>query len=112
MAQGQAEEPPETPDRDCPDGFTPKSAHRKATKPLQPIDLSKAKNPNELKTMRNTLAARKTRSRREAREHSMEATIARLTNENQFAKAVFERAMVKIPSQEHMEPPARPREQE
>lgn len=69
--------------------FKGKAKYRKNTKPLEPIDPTKAANAEDRKRMQNTLAARKTRARREARQLAMEAKNAALTHENAILKQLL-----------------------
>lgn len=71
--------------------------YRKNTKPLEPIDIRTAQTPEDRKRMQNTLAARKTRARREARQIALEAKNTELKHENQFLKTYITSCGLELP---------------
>ena len=79
-------------------GFTPKTKGRKRTKALEPIDPSQGATEAEKKKKKNTLAARKSRARREAREQALEGKVARLEQEKDLLRSIIIRAGLPLPA--------------
>jgi len=79
-------------------GYQPKTKGRKRTKVLEPIDPSQGADEAERKKKKNTLAARKSRARREAREQALESKNRALASEIQLLKQIIARAGLPLPA--------------